>query len=387
MSLPAINRIILAVAVLALLLALPASLRAADDLDTNKKKYRAIQMQIKDQEEKLKRAVESEQSTLNAIDTTNRRLHEVRQELKTYRAKIHRTEKEIGEVSSEISALNSKLDRHRKWMARKLQAMQRYGRFGDALLILVESEDTPEMMRRWRYLEELARYERGIIEDYRKTIGTLDSKEAELEALNRRLASEEAVVREAEKELAEEKAQKQMILVSVTKKKEAYERMLRELSEASKMLQKLIEDAERDKRFASKDFQKLKGQLPWPVAGKVALPYGTQKDPTFQTPVFRNGIYIAAEEGTRAKAVHGGRVVFADWFKGYGQLVILNHGGGYHSLYANLSEIFLREGDIINDRVDVGKVGDSSITDQPSLYFELRYKGKPLNPVHWLEKK
>ena len=80
-------------------------------------------------------------------------------------------------------------------------------------------------------------------------------------------------------------------------------------------------------------------------------------------------------------------MVFADWFKGYGNLLIINHGEGYHTLYANLSEIFFKVGDIIKVHDTVGKVGESGILNAPSLYFEIRYKGKPLDPVQWLKKR
>lgn len=374
----------LAMAALLIAAAAPA---AADDLTNSKKRYRAIQMQIKDQEEKLKRTKEVEDATLSALDETNKRLVQTRRQLGSYRARLDKTEKEIGGVTADISALRAKLERRRRWMSRKLRAMQRYGSHGDVVVALASSEDIAGLLRTWRYLEELAGYERAIIGEYRETLAVLDSKEAELVALKERLASEEADIAGAEAELAKEREKKRLILASVRRKKEAYEKMLRDLNEASGKLQKMIEEQERQKRFASKGFQKLRGSLPWPVEGRVALPYGSQKDPNFHTPVFRNGIYIASHTGDKARAVHGGRVEFADWFKGYGQLVIINHGGGYHSLYANLSEIFLKEGDIISDRADIGRVGESSITNEPSLYFEIRYKGKPLNPVQWLEKR
>jgi septal ring factor EnvC (AmiA/AmiB activator) len=127
--------------------------------------------------------------------------------------------------------------------------------------------------------------------------------------------------------------------------------------------------------------------LPWPVNGKVAIPYGSQKDPQFDTPVFRNGVHIRTDSAADATSVHSGKVIFAEWFKGFGQLVIVNHGGGYHSLYGNLSEIFSHVGDIIRENQVIGKVGTSGILNAPGLYFEIRYKGKPLDPTQWLKRK
>jgi septal ring factor EnvC (AmiA/AmiB activator) len=154
------------------------------------------------------------------------------------------------------------------------------------------------------------------------------------------------------------------------------------------MLLKIIKSSEMaSKRTAGRGFRKRKGRLSWPISGSVAIPYGSQRDPKFKTPVFRNGIYVSAPDDAVVRAAHKGKVVFADWFKGYGQLIILNHGGGYHTLYANLSEIFLKTGDIIEERAKMGRVGSSGLLNRPSLYFEIRYKGKTLDPTQWLEKK
>jgi septal ring factor EnvC (AmiA/AmiB activator) len=172
----------------------------------------------------------------------------------------------------------------------------------------------------------------------------------------------------------------------VRREKSSHERLFRELQEASKRLLDMIRKLEERETYEGKGFPALKGSLSWPVNGKVAVPYGSQKDPKFNTPVFRNGVYIKTDDDA-VKAVYGGKVVFADWFKGYGNLVIINHGEGYHTLYGNLSETFLKVGDIIKGKDFIGKAGESGILNAPSLYFEVRYKGKPLDPMQWLKRK
>jgi septal ring factor EnvC (AmiA/AmiB activator) len=162
--------------------------------------------------------------------------------------------------------------------------------------------------------------------------------------------------------------------------------MLKELKEASRRLLDVIQESEKD-TYRAKGFSGLRGKLLWPVEGKIAIPYGSSRDPRFNTPVFKSGIFIQTGEDTNAKAVYAGKVVFAEWFKGYGRLMIVNHGDGYHTLYGSLSEIFSKVGDIINSGQVIGRVGDSGILDAPGLYFEVRYKGKPLDPVQWLKKR
>jgi septal ring factor EnvC (AmiA/AmiB activator) len=153
------------------------------------------------------------------------------------------------------------------------------------------------------------------------------------------------------------------------------------------MIKRLEEEAKAAKKVEGKGFKKLRGRLPWPVYGKILLPYGKQEDPQFKMTTYRKGIEIGSDRGSAVLAVSEGRVVFADWFKGYGLLVIVNHGEGYHTLYANLSEIFHKTGDIIKRRQAVGKVGESGVLNVPSLYFEVRFKGKPLNPINWLRER
>jgi septal ring factor EnvC (AmiA/AmiB activator) len=150
---------------------------------------------------------------------------------------------------------------------------------------------------------------------------------------------------------------------------------------------KRLEKKRVPKSIIGKGFRASKGHLPWPVTGKVLIPFGKYKDPKFNIPVFKNGIEIKAKAGEHPKAAYGGRIVFADWFKGYGLLLIINHGNGYHSLYGNLSEIFHKTGDIINKGTAIGTIGAPRLMDVSTLYFEIRYKGRPVDPQIWLKRK
>jgi septal ring factor EnvC (AmiA/AmiB activator) len=247
-------------------------------------------------------------------------------------------------------------------------------------------------MRRSKNLQFIALYEHKVLESYKNALEDLTEKEKQLVALKKEVIRNTEKVRAEEASLEEKKQRKEMLLASVKKEKSSSAKMLRELENASKKILEIIRESERaekdkDTTFTGKNFAGLKGKLPWPVEGKVAIPYGSQKDPQFNTPIFRSGAYIQANEGTYAKAVHSGKVVFSEWFKGYGQLVIMNHGNGYHTLYGSLSEIFARVGDIIKEKQPVGRIGNSGLISTPGLYFEVRYKGKPLDPLQWLQRR
>ena len=270
---------------------------------------------------------------------------------------------------------------------------------------MLSGEDLTQALRIEKDLKDISDYDYGLIKKYKRELRSLAEKEAGLKNLFVDLKTEEGKLSKLEADIKNKKKERETLLVNVRKEKGIFENMINDLKETSTRLLTIIRETERQEREAKKrrsyktkpgtreeeipeesGFSKLKGKLPWPVTGRVALQYGTQVDPIFNLPVFRSGIHIRAESGTPVKAVYGGKFVFADNFKGYGQLVIVSHGGGYHSLYGNLEKIFSKNGAIIKEQQAIGEVGESGTLGTSGLYFEIRYKGKPLDPQQWLRK-
>lgn len=354
---------------------------------TPQEEYKKIQKEIKEHKEKIRKAERRESSILSELERTDRELGIIEAEFRKYRKKLMDNEREISRVESEISKSRKSMEQQKEWIKRKLRAMHRNRYPSEVVILLSGTDDLSSFMRRWKYLQYISSHENKLLLDYRKKLENLNIKERQLLALKADLMRNEAKIRSDEEELEKKKKEKEIILASVRNEKSSYEKMLKELKEASRRLLNIIRESEKSDTYSAKGFTALKGKLPWPVEGRVAIPYGSQKDPIFNTPIFRSGIFIQAGEDLYAKAVHTGKVVFAEWFKGYGQLMIVNHGDGYHTLYGSLSEIFSKVGDIINSGQIIGRIGNSGIVDVPGLYFELRYKGKPLDPLQWLKRK
>jgi septal ring factor EnvC (AmiA/AmiB activator) len=350
------------------------------------KEYEKIQEKIMEQKKKIRETRARETGILNELDTVARRLARTEAELGKYRKSLRRTEAEIRETRAEIAKTQRSIEQQKDWIGRKLRSMHRFGYSGDVLMLLVNSGDLSQMMRIWRYLEAVTLHEHELLSDYRRNLNTLDDQYGRLKTLETDLRISAEQVRSKENELAGEKKAKESILSSVRGQRERHQKMLGELKEASKRLRQLIEESSKTDTYSATGFPGLKGKLIWPVKGTIAIPYGQQRDPQFNTPVFRNGVHIRADSDSDARAVHQGKVIFAEWFKGFGQLVIINHGSGYHTLYGNLSQIFSNVGDIIKAGQVIGKIGTSGILNAPGLYFEVRYKGKPLDPAQWLRR-
>jgi septal ring factor EnvC (AmiA/AmiB activator) len=131
-------------------------------------------------------------------------------------------------------------------------------------------------------------------------------------------------------------------------------------------------------------FAALRGRLAWPADGRVVAEYGAQVHPRFGTKTFRNGIDIDVAEGTTITAVAAGNVLYTGWFRGYGNLIIVDHGGEYFTLYAHAANITVHEGDEVKLGQVIGTVGDTGSLQGPRLYFEVRHAGRPQDPAHWL---
>jgi septal ring factor EnvC (AmiA/AmiB activator) len=357
---------------------------------TPHEEYKKIQKEIKKQKEKLEEVKKRESSVLTEIDFANRQMKTAGNELYKYKNKLINIEAKIARIEYEISQNKSNLEKHREWMKRKIREINKYGHNWDVVLLLLGSDDVSQLTRRGKYLQYITVYEHKLLCSYKDSLEDLNKKEKQLIALRGEFIKNREQVRTEEQFLAEKKNKKEMLLASVKKEKISYSKMLKEMEDVSKRILEIIKESEKGEKedFSfEKNFSSLKGKLPWPVDGRVAIPYGSQRDPQFNTPIFRSGTYIQSNDGSHAKAVHNGRVVFAEWFKGYGQLVIVNHGEGYHTLYGSLSEIFTKVGDIIKDKQPIGRVGNSGLLNSPGLYFEVRYKGKPLDPLQWLQRR
>ncbi len=353
-----------------------------------RQKLSRIQNQIKVHENNLNRATRKEQSVLAEMDRIDREMVSLKKNYNAERSKLYAINNQISVTQTAINTAQQNIEQRSSWLKKRLQGMQKQGK-ADEIAMILESGDMSDFIRRWKALETLAAVEKSAFEDYKNQLDILQQKQKQLAPLKTQFVAAQQRTAKAEADLNSKKSEKNALLASIRSKKAGYLSMIRDLKQQSAKLQEIIRRSEQQAggAYNGKGFRGLKGRLQWPVQGRVALGYGRGSDPLFKTPLFRTGIYIKTEPDAIVRSVQDGKVVFADYFKGYGRLVIISHGGGYHTLYANLNEIFLKVGDIIEKNAEIGKVAESVLVGAPSLYFEVRYKGKPLDPLQWLGRK
>ncbi|MBI4686466.1 MAG: peptidoglycan DD-metalloendopeptidase family protein [Nitrospirae bacterium] len=361
-------------------------LNAADP----REELKEIQKKIGKEKQKVTQAIKKERSILSELEEIDKTLQKKKEELELYDNRLTQTLSKIRSLEGEIAGINRKLEHRRRFLKERLISLYKH-RQGSSAVILISAKDYNDLLKKSRYISFIAYYDRKMVEAYSKEIHDLKMKMQRMAVLKKELEINKQSVKTATDEMEAEKQKKDSLLASVKRERHSYEKMVRELEDSSKRLLDMIKELNEKELsppvVAGKGFTNLKGKLPWPIDGKILVPFGRYTDPQFNIAVFKNGIEIQAGKSEAARAVLAGKVVYADWFKGYGQLLIINHGEGYHTLYANLSEIFHKVGDTIKEYQPIGRAGVSGILNVPSLYFEIRHKGKPVNPLYWLIKK
>ncbi|MBW1988147.1 MAG: peptidoglycan DD-metalloendopeptidase family protein [Deltaproteobacteria bacterium] len=308
-------------------------------------------------------------------------------------ARVRKTEKAIREVNAsirrnqkELAAIEASLPGLCAAAGKRLAAYYRLGRTGTAP-VLFSADSVYGMAVRQRALSHILEADARLFselaqkqEDLVRTRRDLRRKKQELTTLKADLAEELAARKQ-------QRAQKQELLALIRQDRDLAAAALKSLQEAAERLAETLAAREGRGEGTRGGLPALKGLLPFPVeGGEVAEGFGPFTDPATGTTQFRSGIRIQAKAGDLIRAVHKGRVAYAGWFSGYGNMMIIDHGDGYFTVCAHAEDLFKKEGDPVESGEVVGTVGDTGSLSGPGLYFELRHHQKPLDPGLWLRK-
>jgi len=387
---------------LIVLAAVPAGAqpKREDTLQSEQKKLQQTQKRLKEEREKAADARARESSLLAELEQIERRLAEKQAEVARLDKRIRRAQGDIAALRSEIGKLLGQRSGQEEALARRLRAMYRVHAQGGALPVILSGDDPVTRATAVRHLTSLAALDARLIQEYRVTSEKLADRKGREEARQRELAGLFADAQREQAEVDREAARRRTLLAKVRDERAYHERMVGELTEASRRLEAFIRELQAKQRKLAKvpppkggveppgvGFGTLRGRLPWPTQGRIVTAFGAQVHPRFGTRTFRNGVDIEAAEGKDVAAVYAGHVIYTGWFKGYGNLIILDHGNEYYTLYAHIAEIEAKEGDDVRQGQRIGTVGDTGSLAGPRLYFEVRYQGKPQDPVDWLRQR
>ncbi len=370
----------------------------ADKIERQRKTLEVLKDRI---QEKRKRADEAEkkwESVLQGIQSLDERLIRHRQDHRDINQKLRQKDEEIGDITEQLVAMRAGIQARREAILSRLRAQYMEGRFGYVKALLT-SDSYGDLQRRARYLSTVSQKDFDLIETFRTDMARME--EAEHQRAEARTGMV-AIKQNIEKKLTDIRVlqkEKKSYLAKIKHEKDSYHRAVKELERSASRLDNILNELETRRRAmamrpptASSPTVPLprvatRGMLPWPVEGKIVSFFGRQKHPTFDTYVQRKGIEIRATEGSLIHAVMPGSVVYADWLKGYGLVIILDHANGFFSLYAHASKILASVGEQVVEGHAIGETGDTGMIGENTLYFELREGAEPVDPLHWLAKR
>ncbi len=336
---------------------------------------------------------------LNNLTRKEAELNRLNHDLTTVEGAVAQTEQEVAQVTAEAQQKQQQIEG-------RLTALYKAGELGSVRMFF-SAESFPQMAENLRYM-------RSVVEHDKKMFAEYNQKLAELRQLKQRLeqdvASKEKLkgnISAKKMEIEQEKKNKANYLSKVQGDRKSYETSIRELQANAARLQTMINRLEAESRrraftkrqvrpgpsrklpaelppVPDRGFASQKGRMPMPVRGQVVEGFGKHKHPEFNSYTVAKGIFIAAPSGAPIKAIYDGTVIFAEYFKGFGNMVVVDHGGGYFSLYAHAARILRTVGSEVRRGDTVALVGDLDSTRGAGLYFEIRHNGKPLDPAGWI---
>jgi septal ring factor EnvC (AmiA/AmiB activator) len=359
---------------------------AEAELKAGQERLEEIQQQIeaglRDLRSKQARAVNLS-GDLDRLDVEIRRLAAA---VRRSRSELEKIDVRIAALQKERNSLQTASEETQDKVRRRLTVLYKGGEIGLAKVLLGATATPYEVAENQFYLARMVRHDRQLIDDYRTQVNDLEKKLVELQELRETQAR--VTERRAREQSALGKAgqDKRRLLTEIRKDEALLSEYLAELREKAARLSDLVKKLETDLvqtyTEGSSPFQEQKGRLAWPVDGQLRVGFGTTRNVELGTLLESNGLEITASVGTPVKAVWGGKVLYSSPFRGYGNLMIIDHGGKYYSLYAHVAQFAKHSG----DQVAVGEtIAYTGFEGRDFLYFEVRHSGKPLDPLPWLE--
>lgn len=368
--------------------------RAKEDLRQLRDKIEALQKRLADAEESKNEAADALKESEGAISDASRTLRELGQQSRE-------ANRRLAELRAASQQSESTLGAQQALLARLLY-QQYLGGQSEPLKLLLNREDPNQIARQLHYFSYISRARAGLIENLRSRLTEIKDLARQVEQQVAELAAIAAEQTVQKKRLEREKLARSQVLVRISRNIQKQKHEIGTLRRDENRLTRLIEQLARivaraparsssaprlknerlpDTSGDGSPFRQLKGRLALPVRGELSNRFGS---PRSDSGLMWKGLFIASKAGEEVRAIAAGRVVFADWLRGFGNLLIIDHGDGYMSLYGNNETLYKQVGDALRGGETIAAVGNSGGNADSGLYFEIRHQGRPFDPLSWV---
>lgn len=363
-----------------------------DELDNLRKRIASLQQELEKTSESKSEVTDALRESERAISDSNRRLAELAQQ----HLAAGRT---LGSLQQQARQLERNLQGQQEQLGTLLY-QQYLGGKQEYLQLLLNNQNPNQAARNLQYYEYIARSRAAWLKSLRANLAQLREVTAQTRQKNAEIAALQQEQNSQKQTLEKDQRTHQQVLQKISLQLKQQRREIGRLQRDESRLSRLVEKLSRmlaqpkgkgvfsndrlpDDRFDGSPFEQLRGKLTLPVKGEVTNKFGSARP---DSTVLWKGLFMRAAANQPVKAVAAGRVVFADWLRGFGNLLIIDHGKGYMSLYGNNETLYKQVGEVLRGGDTVAAVGNSGGNEDSGLYFELRHEGKPLDPAKWISR-
>jgi len=335
-----------------------------------------------------------EKSVLDEFNAAEEALNLARQQVRNTQADMAGLDARIEDIEAQSRDLEAALSTGEAYAARRLSALYKLNWLG-RIHLLATADSFFDFIRRRSSLQRILAQDDTFLESLNNDKIALESLLTQLNAKKAEKRSLELTLNDRIASLSDRQERRRALLKKIRSEKELEIAALKALRQAAADLDTEVMHIEPSapksapsskNKSDDKTFDAYKGLLSWPVKGKIITFFGPHRDKEYAVTNFQSGIDIRAERGEPIRCVADGYTIFSNWFKGFGNMMIIDHGNHYYTVYAHLEEVFKVKGDRVEKNEVIATVGDSGSLVGPALHFEVRYHGKPVDPMQWIRK-
>ncbi|SNS35511.1 murein hydrolase activator EnvC family protein [Pseudomonas segetis] len=392
----------------------------ADEKADAQKQLNAAQSDVVELKKLLQKIQQEKSGVQKSLKQTETEMGQLEKQVKDLQEQLNDGEEEIKRLETEKKKLQSAQIEQQRLIAIQARAAYQSGR-QEYIKLLLNQQNPEKFSRTMTYYDYVSKARMEQLNTFNETLRQLANVENEITAQQHQLLERKSTLDTQTEKLAQVRKQRQLALAKLNSDYSARDKKLkarqRDQAQLAKVIKTIDETLARQAREAAAarqralaaanqakrqnaaspssnsgpivssgavyggQFANARGKLPWPVNGRLLARYGTPRGEDARTKW--DGVLISAAAGSQVRAVHGGRVVFADWLRGAGLLVILDHGNGYLSLYGHNQSLLKDAGDVVKAGDPIATVGTSGGQNTPALYFAIRQKGRPSDPAQW----
>ena len=352
------------------------------DLDDLKQQKKALEAQMSNIKDNLVKVQKEQKDVATQLAEIEQELKKAQNELAIAEAKLKETEEKLAKTEKELKAAEEQVEKQEDDLCVRMRTLYKTGPV-DYIEVILGSNSFSDFLTRLETIKRVIEADKLLLAEFKKQKDLVKQKRDELKEQEAQILAQKNIINERKATIVSRQGERKKLMEQLKKEEEEYERQYQQLLADSAALTKKIQELQAKNKRAYMGT----GEFRWPVpsSSRVTSDYGWRIHPILKTKRFHDGIDIGAPTGSSVVAADDGVVIYTGWYGGYGNTIIVDHGGGISTQYSHLSKILVENGEKVSKGDEIGLVGSTGLSTGPHLHFTVRKNGELANPWNWLK--